>query len=102
MYVLVTMRSLKKLIGGFLLKGELGKTIGSAALGGEISFRIETASIPPVPTYSKIFFITAFYYNSRTKFSLHFIIYDKECSIVTTQKIIVITIFYSFYDCNLK
>lgn len=55
MYVLVTIRSLKKLVGGFLLKGELGRTIGSAALGGEIPFKTETASMPPVPTYSKIF-----------------------------------------------
>lgn len=48
------MRSLKKLVGGFLLSGELGRTIGSAALGGDISLRTETASMPPVPTNSTV------------------------------------------------
>lgn len=74
MYVLVTMRSLKKLIGGFLLNGELGRTIGSAALGGEISFKFETATTPPVPTNSKRVFMTYFKYFGH-KITLHFIIY---------------------------
>jgi hypothetical protein len=49
--VLVITRSLKKLIGAFFDCGDGGNTIGSASAvgGGEISFNVESVSVPPLP-----------------------------------------------------
>ena len=53
MYVLVTTLSLKKALGGNLLTGEFERTIGSAPLGGEISFKFEIASGLPLLANSR-------------------------------------------------